>query len=86
MGARVTHANHLGSLLTLDSPRAPLPVPAFQHLIERVASWKSEVFSETLKAQARGFAPSPPKLNELQQGIIKAKAQLRAKGLPPGQP
>ena len=86
MGTRVNNAAHLGSVLTLGSPRPPVQVPAFQHLIQRVASWKAEVFSERLKAQARGFAPVPPKLNELQQGIIKAKAQLRAEGLPPGQP
>jgi hypothetical protein len=42
--------------------------------------------SERLEDQARGFAPWPPKLNELQQGVIKAKARLRAEDLLPGQP
>jgi phospholipase C len=86
MGTRVNHAAHLGDLLTLASPRPAVPVPAFQHLIQRVANWKAELFAKRLKDQARGFAPSPPKLNELQQGIMKARAQLRAEGLPPGQP
>lgn len=73
-------------LLTLDSPRPPLALQAVEHLIQRVATWKTELFSERLKDQARGFAPGTPKLNELQRGVIKAKARLRAEGLVPGQP
>jgi len=86
MGTRVNRAAHLGGLLTLDSPRPPIALQAVEHLISRVATWKTELFSERLKQQARGFAPGPPKLNELQQGVLKAKAQLRTEGLPPGQP
>lgn len=86
MGTRVNRATHLGSLLTLDSPRPAVAPQAVEHLISRVATWKSALFAERLKDQARGFAPGPPKLNELQKGLLKAKAQLRAEGLPPGQP
>jgi len=86
MGARVNHANHLGELLTLTSPRPATPVPAFQHLIERVANWRASAFRERMMLQSRRMAPEPPKLNELQQGVLKAKAKLRAKGLPEGQP
>jgi len=86
MGTRVNHANHLGDILTLASPRPATPLSAFQHLIHRIASWKADVFTGKLLAQAAGLPSGPPKLNELQQGIIKAKAQLRAEGLPPGQP
>ena len=86
MGTRVNRATHLGSLLTLDSPRPPVALQAVEHLISRVATWRTELLSERLRDQARGFAPGPPKLNELQQGVIKAKARLRAEGLPPGQP
>jgi len=86
MGTRVNRAAHLGSLLTLDSPRPAVALQAIEHLISRVATWKTELFAERLRDQARGFAPGPPKLNELQQGLLKAKARLRAEGLPPGQP
>lgn len=72
-------------LLTLDSPRPPLALRAVEHLIQWVATWKTELFSQRLKDQARSFALETPRLNEL-QGFIKAKARLRAEGLPPGQP
>ena len=86
MGARVTHANHLGSLLTQSTARDAPPVAAYQHAIEIIAQWRSEVFKEKLNKQALGVAPPAVKLNELQDGLIKAKRQLRAKGLPEGQP
>jgi phospholipase C len=86
MGARVTHANHLGGLLTLGAPRAATPAPAFQHLIERVASWRSETFRGQMLMQAAGEIAQPTELNELQEGIVKAKRLLRAQGLPEGQP
>jgi phospholipase C len=86
MGTRVNQAAHLGSLLTLPTPRPAPPVAAFQHLINRMADWKAQVFKEHMLLQARGLVAAKPKLNELQEGIIKAKAQLRTQGLPPGQP
>ena len=67
-------------------PRPPLALQAVEHLIQRVATWKTELFSERLKDQVREFAPGTPKLNELQRGVIKAKPRLRAEGLVPGQP
>jgi phospholipase C len=86
MGTRVNRATHLGSLLSLDSPRPAVALQAVAHLIERVATWRTGLFADQLKEQARGRAPVPPRLNELQRGLIKAKAQLRVEGLPPGQP
>ena len=86
MGTRVNQAAHLGGLLTLPTPRSAPPAAAFQHLINRMADWKAQVFKEHMILQARGLVGARPKLNELQEGVIKAKAQLSAEGLPPGQP
>jgi hypothetical protein len=49
-------------LLTLDAPRPPLALQAVEHLIQWVATWETELFSERLKDQARSFAPGTPKL------------------------
>ena len=81
--------DHLLGYLKLEAGRKPRPAvapQAVEHLVSRVATWKTALFAERLKDQARGFAPGPSKLNELQKGLLKAKAQLRADGLPPGQP
>ncbi len=86
MGARVTNAKQLGSLLTLDAAREPTPVEAYQHLIERIAQWRAEVFRRQAMRQARGAAPSRREVTEFQLGIEKAKQRLRAEGLPEDQP
>jgi phospholipase C len=88
MGARVTHANHLGGVLSLSSARPAPPVSTFQHLIERAARRRSDVFRRRLQAPVTGDAPDPahPELNDLQEGIVAARKRLRAAGLPEGQP
>jgi phospholipase C len=86
MGARVNHANHLGSLLSLDTPRPAPAASSFEHAIEIIAQWRSANFKAALKMQAVGVLPPAPELNELQQGVIAAKKRLRAEGLPEGQP
>ena len=86
MGARVTAAKHLGSLLTQSTARPPTPIGDYQDAIDIIDQWRSEAFRDKLKRQARRITPPPPKLNELQEGVIKAKKELRAKGLPEGQP
>jgi phospholipase C len=86
MGARVTNAKHLGALLTLDTPRGPTPVEAYEHLIERVAQWRAAGFKKRTMRQARGKAPAKPEITEFQLGIEKARQYLRAEGLPEGQP
>jgi phospholipase C len=86
MGARVTHSNHLGSLLTQPAPREAPPTTAYEHAIEIIAQWRSEVFKSKLKQQALRITPPPSRLNELQEGVIAAKRRLRAEGLPEGQP
>ncbi|CAN5664016.1 alkaline phosphatase family protein [soil metagenome] len=86
MGARVTSAEQIGSLLTLTAPREPIPVEAYQHLIERVAQWRAEGFKQRTMRQARGRAPAVREVTEFQVGLEKAKQRLRAEGLPEGQP
>jgi phospholipase C len=85
MGARVTNANHLGGLLTLQTPRPAPPLAAFQHLIAHIAELKSANFAKTMSMQAHGVVAPPPKPNELQQGVTAAKRELRIRGLPEGQ-
>ena len=85
-GARVTNARHLGSLMTLDTPREPTPVEAYEHLIERVGQWRAAGFKKRTMRQARGEAPAKPELTDFQAGIEKARKHLRAEGLPEGQP
>ena len=86
MGARVTHANHLGALLTQPAPRGATPIPAYQHLIERIAQWRSDIFKGGILKQTLGQAPKPKQLNEFQEGIVAAQRRLIALGLPEGQP
>ena len=86
MGARVTNARQLGSLLTLDTPRDPTPVEAYQHLIERIAQWRADGFKTRALNQARGRAPAKPQVTEFQRGIEEARKRLREEGLPEGQP
>ena len=86
MGARVTNAKQLGSLLTLEAARKPTPVEEYQHLIDRIAQWRAESFRKRTMRQARGVAPPKPEVTEFQLGIEKAKQRLRAEGLPEGQP
>jgi phospholipase C len=86
MGARVNNANHLGTLLTQNSPRKAPPASAYQHAVEIITQWKSKQFKTKLKMQGFGIAPPVAELNELQEGVIAAKRRLRAEGLPEGQP
>ncbi len=44
MGARVTHANHLGGTLTLPSARPPTPEQAFRDALDRISAWRTDVF------------------------------------------
>ncbi|MCA1603814.1 MAG: hypothetical protein LC776_19965 [Acidobacteria bacterium] len=86
MGLRVTNAEQLGSLLTLTTAREPTPLEAYQHLIERVAQWRSDGFKKRTMRQARGRAPERREVTEFQEGIEAARKRLREEGLPEGQP
>ncbi|MET0625325.1 MAG: alkaline phosphatase family protein [Pyrinomonadaceae bacterium] len=86
MGARVSNADHLGSLLTQAAARQAPPVSAYQHAVEIISQWRSSQFKSRLRRQAAAVPPPPVELNELQEGVIAAKRRLRAAGLPEGQP
>ena len=86
MGARVNNAEQLGTLLTLDTPRDPTPVEAYQNLIERVAQWRMDNFKKRMLNQSRARSPEKPKDTEFQRGIRVAQEYLKEQGLPEGQP
>ncbi len=83
MGTRVQEANHLGSLLTRDTPKKAAPLTK---IINTIAARRTEMFKDNLLLQATGSAPLPAPLNELQKGLIAAREKLRAEGLPEDQP
>jgi phospholipase C len=85
MGARVTHANHLGGLLTRSTPRPARTVTQLQPLVAHLAAWHGEALTANLVRQARGEVWRP-KPNDLQLGMKLARQQLRAKGLTEDQP
>jgi len=86
MGARVNNAEPLGTLLTLSTPREPTAIDAYQHLIDRVAQWRTDGFKKRTMRQARGRAPEKREVTEFQEGIEEARKRLRKEGLPEGQP
>ena len=86
MGARVTNANHLGGTLTLARPRPPTPTEAYRDAVDRLTSWRADVFRDRLMARPTGDPADPADLNDLQQQVIAANAKIRAEGLPVGQP
>jgi phospholipase C len=86
MGARVSSANHLGSLLTRD---APAPVPDYSSLVARVASLRAfGAAASRLASPAPSDRPSAPPLKGFAADMAVAAQQLRSqdKGLPAGRP
>lgn len=86
MGARVTSAEQLGTLLTLKTPRQGIPIDDYQHLYDRIGSWRVEGFKKRARAQTRGMAPPMREVTEFQEGLEEARKRLREEGLPEGQP
>jgi hypothetical protein len=86
MGARVRSANHLGDTLSLTSPRPPTPEQAFRDAVDRISSWRAEVFRSRVLAEPLTDPADPQDLTELQEEVLAAKRELRARGLPEGQP
>ena len=80
MGKRVMAANHLGYALTEGAPRPSPAKESYLGAVAALAQWHGERF-------ARRFQPAhvethrPKKLNDFQEGLIKA-----AKRLPPKKP
>lgn len=85
MGARVSHANHLGGLLTRTVPRPAPTVAALAPLVAHLAAWQGAALTANPMLQATGKV-SHPEPNELQEGVKRARERLRAQGLPEGQP
>jgi len=85
MGARVTNAKNLGVLLTRDTPRPAPAVADLDPLVAHFAEWHAMSLKASLMAQAEGDI-APPKPNDLQVGVKRARERLRAQGLSEDQP
>jgi len=82
MGARTAQANHFGGLLSAPRSRRPLPPKL---LIDRLADWRSDAFTELVGVQSAQESPQPAP-NDLQKQIMALEERLRAEGLPVGRP
>jgi phospholipase C len=86
MGARVAHANHLGSMLTLPTARPPTPLQAYREAVDHITAWRADVFRSRILMEPLTDPADPGELNDLQQQVLAAKRELRRRGLPEGQP
>jgi phospholipase C len=86
MGARVANANHLGSTLSLAQARPPTPTEAFRDAVDRITSWRAEVFRSRVLMDPITTPADPADLNDLQKQVVAARNKIRAEGLPEGQP
>jgi phospholipase C len=86
MGARVNHANHLGGCLTLETARPPTPQQAFRDAVDRITSWRAEVFRSRVLMEPITEPADPADLNDLQRQVLAARQRVRAAGVPEGQP
>jgi phospholipase C len=86
MGARVANANHLGSTLSLAQARPPTPTEAFRDAVDRIVSWRAEVFRSRVMMDPITTPADPTDLNDLQKQVVAARNKIRAEGLPEGQP
>ncbi|MDP9279792.1 MAG: hypothetical protein M3P00_10265 [Gemmatimonadota bacterium] len=86
MGARVNHANHIGATLSLGTARKPTPLTAYRDVVDRITAWRSEVFRDRILAKPTTSPADPTDLSDLQREVLAAKSELRARGLPEGQP
>jgi phospholipase C len=85
MGARVNAAEHLGGLLTRETPREDADIGAYGQLAQSMLKWASELQEGRF---AEDFSPpSPPRpLTEFQNGFYGAARLLRRAGLRAGHP
>jgi phospholipase C len=84
LGKRAAEANNLGALLTVDK-HTPRPAPNHDALLERAAERAAQAARARVTAPIDVTAPRQP-LTDLQISIAHAAKEMRAKGLPPGQP
>ena len=72
MGSRVRNANHLGSLLSRETPRT---APSNASVVNAITSWKKELFKESIMLSVGSAAPTTP--NDLQKGIVAASKKIK---------
>jgi phospholipase C len=77
MGKRVMAANHLGYALTEPTPRPAPAQESYQGAVAAFARWHSERFSA--RFQPGQVKTQPVKLNEFQEGLLKAAKRLPTK-------
>ncbi len=75
MGARVAAANHLGEMLSEDTPRAPIAKAAYQPLIDQTARWHADMVQAGTHQQGNPLAHV---LSDFQAEFIGAKRDLLA--------
>jgi phospholipase C len=84
MGLRVTKANHLGGLLTRDSPKTDEDTTRLDDVKSRMTGWHVGIASE--RYQRIAPAPERQPVNDLQRGFAAGVRALRAAGLPAAHP
>jgi phospholipase C len=80
-GMRTAHANHLGELLTRDTPR---PAPPRDALVRQAAARAAS--AQPSQSQPGRREPADQPLNDLQKSILTATRELRKRGHPPNTP
>jgi phospholipase C len=77
MGARVAAANHLGELLTEDTPRQ-IARTDYQQLLNAAPSWHEQMVHDGVREQTAGTLAVPHELSDFQADFLGAKQELLA--------
>ena len=59
---------------------------ARQHVVDQITNWRSQVFRDRILMKPTTSPADPTDLNDLQREVLATKSELRARGLPEGQP
>ena len=70
MGARVSNANHLGSLLTEAAPRPPETPELYRPLADSITAARKTNLHEQMVLGATARAAAEPELTDLQQDYV----------------
>lgn len=85
MGSRTRAANHLGDLLSRDTPRKP-PLDDLRALARRFRDWKAELYQGAYVEKGTLAEQAFAHVTELQGEIIAQAAHVRGPEVPPGKP
>lgn len=85
LGPRVSAANHLGVLLSRDSPRGPSEIEDHTPLVDPIMRWSDTLEEERFSGSLDPATKQRP-LSDFQDGFYKASRLLRRAGLPAGHP